>query len=253
MKIKRIRIILIIVILVILAIIYLPRVVRSSKIISNYKVSKYISKTYGDKVNNIKLIKAKNETEDIGCDGSVIWSKKIKGSYEFYYSAYSIDDDVTFYIYNNNNNGKETFKDNYYICKGVKNEAKKEIEYIRNNIKEKIISVTYEEPFSEKNYRRILSNPITYINVEIDVKLKDVIDDEYVKLINKISKELSKRNTIKSPNNQYSDINVHLNYKDGTYIDFYKDTVVCKVKLDNGGIAHNSPESYLERVRNGTY
>lgn len=239
MKYKRTKIILIIVILVLLALIYIPKVI-AKQTDSYTKVSNYISENYGNKVNNIKLLESKRETDDYSCDGSVFYSKKIKGSYQYYYSAYSIDDDFTFYIYYNDNNGKDIFKDTFEPCKKIKEKAQKEINYIRNNIKENIISVTYEVD----DERIIFGIPDINIKIDIDANLKDIIDEKYVTLMNSLTQTISKSNFVETEG-MYARICVFLNYKDGNCI-----------RLGVSDIAYlgkNHLSDYLEGLKNGEY
>ena len=85
------------------------------------KVMEYLNSKYGEEFENLTLIEKKNKKVSTGIevDGSVFYKNK-PGCYEYYYTAYSKKENITFDIICLNDNKKYSFQDTYSTLKNNK-------------------------------------------------------------------------------------------------------------------------------------
>lgn len=249
MKSKKIKIVLIIFILIILGIIYIPNFIKKTP---ETKVKEYIKEKYGDTVNNVTFIKSGQEKENIWCDGSTPWYSKVKDSEIYYYSAYSINNDFTFYIYYNDNKGKDLFIDTLEINKRIKEECKNAKDYITFNLGENNINITFNdqfEPSLDFTKKSFINVSRITIRVDINEKLRDIINEEYISKIEKIAREISKY--IETENYRaYTDIT--FNYDDNQIFCSYG-SASMSIKEREHVSSCISLSEYLKGIRNGIY
>lgn len=170
-------------------------------------VKGYLKDRYKERFANITLLNIEDREDPVSCDGSTFFTNKKRN---YYFSAYSKKNDLTFYIKYNKLLGISSFEDTYkefLATKNCANEIKQTIasciDSQNNNLNLNMIYPPHDKSFScytveinidiDKNYEEVinrdLNSPVVSILDNFYYK-EDNYNTIHVTLISKNGKEI---------------------------------------------------------------
>ena len=62
------------------------------------KIADYLQSKYSEEFSDVKFLSTIQNKDSLDCDGSTFFSWKVEDSFKHYYKAYSVNNDLEFYL-----------------------------------------------------------------------------------------------------------------------------------------------------------
>ncbi|MCL2383592.1 MAG: hypothetical protein FWC79_05595 [Oscillospiraceae bacterium] len=196
------------------------------------KILNYLSHTHNSEFRDLTMLERRNCRNDINCvEGIQIGFTRIRGCYMYWYSVYSEESDINFFVvYHNYTNDPElleqrgafsrhnidpVFQDSYILFKEMRDSAPKIKSYLKDNIPEQIIETDFVLPSDHRALYGV-------VNVNVNANLREILDDEYIELMYSLNSYIwNLRPGVESgraPGFASLTLRTHINYNDGYII-----------------------------------